>query len=150
MLCQPNEVTSAPHTTGANAGPNVITQPPMDMNVPRRFFGMTARIVFIMAGMKMPVPTACTRRATISMAKLFAKSPIAEPPRLRIAAARNNVRSLTRRYRKAMHETTTVETIIYPVTNHCAVTESTLYSAMMDMSAMFTRFSLNPATNAAT
>src|SRR5699024_7529311 len=57
MLCQPNAVTSAPHTTGANAGPNVIMHPPTDMNAPSRFFGVTAKMVFIMSGMKMPVPT---------------------------------------------------------------------------------------------
>lgn len=31
MLCQPAAVTSAPHTTGASAGPNVIMQLPIDM-----------------------------------------------------------------------------------------------------------------------
>ena len=30
MLCHPNAVTTAPHTTGASAGPNVIMQLPID------------------------------------------------------------------------------------------------------------------------
>lgn len=38
---------------------------------------------------------------------------------------------------------------MYPVTSHCAVTESIPYSPRMDMRAMLTKFSLNPATNAA-
>ena len=97
MLCQPNAVTSAPHTTGAKAGPNVIMHPPMDMNDPSRFFGVTARMVFIISGMKMPVPTACTSRATSSTAKLPANSPAADPAMLKAAAAKNSVRSLKRR-----------------------------------------------------
>ena len=47
-----------------------------------------------------------------------------------------------------MQVTTMVATIMYPVTSHCAVMESTPYSPMMDKSAMLTRFSLKPARNA--
>ena len=97
MLCHPNAVTSAPHTTGANAGPNVIMQPPTDRYVPSLFFGVTTRMVFIISGMKMPVPTACTRRATSSGSKLGATSPIAEPTMLKPAAPKNSVRTWKRR-----------------------------------------------------
>ena len=93
MLCQPNMVTSAPHTTGANAGPNVIMQPPTDRYDPSLFFGVTTRMVFIMSGMKMPVPTACTRRATSSISKLPATRPIADPTMLNAAALKNSVRT---------------------------------------------------------
>ena len=68
-----------PVTTGANAGPNVIMQPPMDMNWPRRCFGVTARIVFIIIGMNSPLPHACTTRASSSTGKFGENRPISEP-----------------------------------------------------------------------
>ena len=54
-------------------------------------------MVFIISGMKMPVPTACTRRATSSSSKLGATSPIAEPTMLKPAAPKNSVRTWKRR-----------------------------------------------------
>ena len=112
MLRQPSPVTSAPHTTGANAGPNVIVQLPIDRYVPVFSRGTTTRIAFIISGMKMPVPTAWIRRATRSTAKLPAKNPSADPAKLSPAAQKNSTRSLTRRKRNAMHVTTTVATIM--------------------------------------
>ena len=97
MLCHPNVVTSAPHTTGANAGPNVIMQPPMDMNVPIFSFGVTTNTVFIMSGMKIPEPTACTRRAAISSSKFGASRPMSEPTSVNAAAEKYSGRSLKRR-----------------------------------------------------
>ena len=111
-LCQPNEVTSAPHTVGARAGPNVITQPPMARNVPSLRFGATTRTVFIMSGMKMPEPAACTRRAAMSSSKLEANNPMSEPTSVNAAAAKYRGRSLKRRYMNAMHMTTMVATIM--------------------------------------
>ena len=54
----PRFVTNAPHTTGANAGPNVMVHPPNERYDPSLFFGVTAKIVFIIRGMNTPEPTA--------------------------------------------------------------------------------------------
>ena len=112
-LCQPNEVTSAPHTVGARAGPNVIMQPPMDRNVPNLRLGAITSTVFIMSGMKMPEPAACTRRAAMSSSKFVASNPMTEPTSVNAAAAKyRGRRSSKRRYMNAMHMTTMVATII--------------------------------------
>ena len=83
----------APHTTGANAGPKVIMQPPVAMAPPSLFLGVTARMVFIMSGMNRPEPIACTRRATMSSAKLPANRPSADPASVKAAPAKNSTRS---------------------------------------------------------
>ena len=96
-LCHPRAVTMPPHTTGAKAGPKVIVQLPMDMKVPSLFFGVTARIVFIIMGMKMPVPIAWMRRAMSRSVKFGARKPRMEPAKLSAEAEKNRVRSLKRR-----------------------------------------------------
>ena len=95
--CQPKAVTRQPHTTGANAGPKLIMHPPMDMNVPSLFLGVTTRMVFIIMGMNMPAPTAWMRRATSRKPKFIEKRPIAEPTTHRTAPAKKSLRSSKQR-----------------------------------------------------
>lgn len=69
-------------------------------------------MTFIISGMNTPVPTACTRRAASSTAKLGATRPPSEPAILRADAAKNSVRMGRRRYKYAMQVTTTVTAIM--------------------------------------
>ena len=102
-------------------------------------------MAFIIRGMKMPVPTACTSREANSTAKVGATRPPIDPSALHARATNSNVRGPSRRYRAAMAATTNTVTTMNPVTSHCAVMASTENSPMMATSAMFTRFSLKPA-----
>ena len=101
-LRQPNAVTIRPDTTGANAGPKVIMQLPMDRYVPKRLRGATISTVLIMAGMKMPVPTACARRAASNRGKVGAAMQASDPPTRNTAAAKKSVRRCSRLKRNAV------------------------------------------------
>lgn len=77
-----------------------------------RVRGATASTVLIITGMKMPVPTACTRRAARKSGQVGASMAATSPRVRKPAAVRNSVRRRSRLVRKADTVTTMAVTIM--------------------------------------
>ena len=114
----------------------------MAMYVPSFSRGATSRMEFIMSGMRMPAPRACSRRKTSRRPKFGARAASTVETSSTTVAKKNVGRILKRRNVKLATVTMSVETTMYPLTSHCEVTASTWSSAMRLTSAMLMMFSL--------